>query len=472
MGTARDRCGLARSPRTPAPPLCTLAAAPRLRRLAAAAAYAGALAVGALNLAACRPGTPAYDPAEIADAESPRDLVAMAAEVREQVERLSGLELRAPLRMRWQSRADARRFVEQRLAEELPPERLEGIRLVYVTLGVVPDTLDLHALLLDLYTEQVLGYYDPRTETLFLVEGESAAELRPVLIHELVHALQDQHTDIEPLVAFERGADRQAAAHAALEGHAMVVMFTALQEDAARRRLDPAALPNPAAELGLALEEQHEQFPVFRRAPRIVRETLLFPYVHGTTFVWQLWRSQVGQERYPAPLGELLPSSTSQVMHPVERFIRGRAEPVELRFADPPADRQVLYENTFGELETAIILAHDAGDDQRTAARGWAGDRYRLTRDATGALVLEWTSAWRDAAAADRFAAAADRALGGRPGRSVHVTREDFAGFPGVRLIDAPAVMPGADIVPTPVRVVDAAEVARLLRTDPVEPSR
>jgi hypothetical protein len=444
------------------------AGARRFRRLIASAACAGAMTAGALTLAACRPGAPAYDPAEIADAESPADLVAMAAEVREQVERLSGLELRAPLRMRWQSRAEARRFVEQRLAEELPPDRLEGMRQVYVTLGVVPDTLDLHALLLDLYTEQVLGYYDPRAETLFLVEGEGAAALRPVLIHELVHALQDQHTDIEALVAFERGADRQAAAHAALEGHAMVVMFTALQESAARRRLDPAALPDPAAELGLALEEQHEQFPVFRRAPPIVRETLLFPYVHGTTFVWQLWRSQAGQDRYAPPLAELLPSSTSQVMHPVERFIRGREEPVELSFADPPADGQLLYENTFGELETAIILAHHGGDGQRAAARGWAGDRYRLTSDAAGGLVLEWTSVWRDAAAADRFVAAANRLRGGRPGRAIRIAREDFAGLPGVRVIDAPAAAV-PDVVPTPVRVLDAEEVARLLRTDPGE---
>jgi hypothetical protein len=437
----------------------------RRRGVSAAAA---AFAVVALLLAGCRPAAPDYDPAELADADSPAELVAMAAQVREQVERLSGLDLREPLRMRWQARADARRYVERRLAEEMPPARLEGMRLTYATLGVLPDTLDLHALLLDLYTEQVVGYYDPRERTLFLVEGEDAESLRPVLIHELVHALQDQHADIEALVAYERGSDRQAAAHAALEGHAMLVMFTALQEAAARRSLDPATLPNPAEELGSALAEQHEQFPVFRRAPQIIRETLFFPYVSGTTFVWQLWRSRQGEDRYPAPLGELLPSSTSQVLHPVERFIRARAEPVELRFADAPADREVLFENTFGELETGIILAHHGGDGQRRAAQGWAGDRHRLVRDATGAIVLEWVSAWRDPAAAQRFATAAAR-LAQRAGRRTLVDRTEIAGYPAVRVLDMPADLPADRWPPTPVRVLDAAEVARLLRTDSLD---
>jgi hypothetical protein len=418
-----------------------------------------------LALAACQRAAPVYDTTGLADDGSPDDLVAMAAEMRESVERLSGLDLREPLRMRWQSRADARQYVEQRLAQEMPPERLEAVRLAYVTLGVLPDTLDLRALLLDLYTEQVLGYYDPRSETLYLVEGEDLDVLRPVLVHELVHALQDQHTDIDALVAFERGADRQAAAHAALEGHAMVVMFAVLAEAASGRRLDPAALPNPADELGAALGGDDEQFPVFGRAPAIIRETLLFPYVRGTDFVHQLWRSQAGAERYAAPLDTLLPVSTSQVLHPAERFIRGREQPVEPRFAAPAAGWRVRYENNLGELETGIILAHHGGEAARAAARGWAGDRYRLLDREDGSLVLDWITVWRDNAAADRFAAAAGRIATGRPGRRAVIHRVDVAGYPAVRFIDAPADLPEQAYTPAAVTVMDPADVARLLRT-------
>jgi hypothetical protein len=423
------------------------------------------LAVMCLALAACQRAAPVYDTADLADDASPADLVAMAAQVRESVERLSGLELRAPLRMRWQSRADARQYVEQRLAQEMPPERLEGVRLTYVTLGVLPDTLDLRALLLDLYTEQVLGYYDPRSESLFLVEGEDVESLRPVLIHEMVHALQDQHSDIEALVAFERGTDRQAAAHAALEGHAMIVMFTTLAEQAARERLDPTTLPNPAEDLRGALSAQNEQFPVFQRAPAIIRETLLFPYAHGTDFVYQLLRSRAGADQYLAPLDTLLPESTSQVLHPAARFVRGRETPVEPRFAEPARGWQVLYENNFGELETGIILGHHIGDAGRRAAQGWAGDRYRLLRGDDGTLILDWVTVWRDAAAADRFAGAARRLATARLGRRAAVERFDLAGHPGVRIIDTPTFQDEAAYAPVALHVLTAADVARMLRT-------
>jgi hypothetical protein len=440
--------------------------AARARWLAKPIRRSVGLAVACLVvLAGCQRAAPVYDTTDLADDASPADLVAMAAQVREPVERLSGLELRAPLRMRWQSRADARSYVEQRLAQEMPPERLEGVRLTYVTLGVLPDTLDLRALLLDLYTEQVLGYYDPRSESLFLVEGEDVEMLRPVLIHEMVHALQDQHADIEALVAFERGTDRQAAAHATLEGHAMIVMFTTLAEEAARERLDPATLPNPADELRGALTAPDGQFPVFQRAPAIIRETLLFPYVHGTDFVYQLWRSRAAAGRYPAPLDTLLPESTSQVLHPVARFVRGRETPVEPRFAEPATGWQVVYENNLGELETGIILAHHAGDGARRAAQGWAGDRYRLLSSTDGTLILDWVTAWRDAAAADRFAAAARRLATGRPGRRATVERLDLAGHPAVRIVDMPADQPGVEYTPAALRVLDPADVAHMLRT-------
>src|SRR5690606_21291501 len=135
----------------------------------------------------------------------------------------------------------------------------------------------------------VLGYYDPGERTLFVVSGAAVSDLQPVIAHELVHALQDQHTNLDSLIAGERGNDRQTAAHAAMEGHAMLVMFTVLAEQASGRTVDPASLPNPAIELGPAMEAQNSEFPVFRNAPAVIRETLLFPYLRGVDFVHTLW---------------------------------------------------------------------------------------------------------------------------------------------------------------------------------------
>jgi HPt (histidine-containing phosphotransfer) domain-containing protein len=408
-------------------------------------------------LVACRPAT--QPTVEFADPESPQELVNAVAGVIPRIERLSGLDLRDVLRIRWQTREAAREYVEARLDHEMPAERLAAIRRVYVALGLLPDTLDLRALLLDLYTEQVLGYYDPRTETLYVIRGPPLDAMQLVLVHELVHALQDQHADIDSLVSQARGNDRQTAAHAALEGHAMVVMFAVLAELAARRELDPASLPNPAEQLAPALMQQNDEFPIIAGAPRVIRETLLFPYVHGADFVHELWRSMAGADRYPAPLDTLLPQSTAQVLRPVERFVQHRREPVELRFGGAPAGWRALREDNFGQLETGIFLVQHSGEAARAAASGWAGDRYVLLEPADppaggtggaggngagpgdGRDVLHWVSLWESAAEADRFAAAVRQAAAARIERRVHVERLELEGLPAVWIVDAPAAL-------------------------------
>ncbi|HEX2167608.1 MAG TPA: hypothetical protein VHG09_10295, partial [Longimicrobiales bacterium] len=377
--------------------------------------------------------------AAVVDAEAPDDLAEAVEQMMPALERLSGLDRLETLRVRRQSREGARAYVEHRLNEEMSPAERDAVRRTYVALGLLPDTLDLDALLLDLYTEQVIGYYDPSQRTLFVVSGESVNDIQQVVAHELVHALQDQHTDLDSLIAGERGNDRQTAAHAAMEGHAMLVMFALLAEQAARTTVDPAALPNPAAELGPALEAQNSDYPVFRRAPRVIRETLLFPYLAGVDFVHTLWSSLRPLTRYPAPIDSLLPQSTEQVMEPADHFITRRDEPVRVTVGDPPAGWRSDREDEFGQLETAIFLEQHLGEAARAAADGWGGDRYALLVDRQGSNVLYWRSVWDSPEAADRFAAAVKRAAEVRPDRDVSVDRADIGGKAGVRVIDAPA---------------------------------
>jgi hypothetical protein len=385
----------------------------------------------ATSLAACRADAPAPALQGIADDESPPELVAMLADLLPRVERISGLDRIRVLRMRRQGREEARRYVESRLDAELPPERLDGVRRSYVALGLIPDTLELRSLLLELYTEQVLGYYDPATETLYVLEGEDPAGLRPLLAHELVHALQDQHADLDALVARERGNDAQTAAHAALEGHATVVMFAVLAEEATRRRLDPVALPDPAGNLAEALAEQDRQFPVFGRTPRVIRETLMFPYVAGASFVHQLWSSMAPMDRYPAPLDSLLPRSTRDILEP-HRLLQQNTAPLQLQFAPPAAPWTVVYENDMGRLETGIFLDVHAGDGSRDAAAGWAGDRFLLLSAPGAGDLLYWVTLWESDAAGDLFARAARRGAPALAPRRMTVETVTLDGVPAV----------------------------------------
>jgi len=384
------------------------------------------------------------------DDDRPEDVATLDAMVDSVMPRLTtvaGLEQRGPVQVRTQGRDSLRVYLERRMASEIPPEELEAIRQVYVALGLLPADLDLKRLLMDLYTEQVVGYYDPDQKTLFIVEGAQAEEVYPVLVHELVHAIQDQHVNLDSLISGDRGNDRQTAAQAAIEGHATLVMFTLLAEQASGSPVDPRALPDIGEQIRIGMEADNASLPVFRSAPRILRETMLFPYAGGASFVHQLWLRPLVTgfgTPYPAPLGERLPHSTEQVLHPQSRFLVEKDEPTELRFDGDTTG--VIYENTLGELEMRILLQEHLGND--AAAAGWDGDRFRLL-ETQGRRALVWFSVWDDGGAADRFADAYRQIARRRTDRSINVQRFELDGRPAVRVIDADTgVDPAAVAVP------------------------
>jgi hypothetical protein len=368
-------------------------------------------------------------------------LLAVVDSLMPKLEHLSGLKKLKPITMKHQTREQLRQYVADKLREEMPPEELNGIRAAYAALGLVPDTLNLEKLLLDLYTEQVAGFYDPKTEAFYMIEGTPRDLLRPTLAHELVHALQDQHADLDSLISRSRGNDRQTAAQAAIEGHATLVMFALLA--GGRGEFDVRSLPNMSDQLGPLMEAQNSQFPVFQRAPRIIRETMLFPYIGGAGFVQALWLAQSSSaDKFAAPLGARLPQSTEQVMSPVAKFVDQRDEPTEVRFGQNTG--KLIYENTLGALELSILLSEHLGT--KTAANGWDGDRYRVIEEG-GKQMLQWMSVWDDAASADRFATAYRAIAAKRTARAVRVDRLQVGGREAVWVVDAPT---GVDVARYP----------------------
>jgi hypothetical protein len=215
--------------------------------------------------------------------------------------------------------------------------------------------------------------------------------------------------------------------------------------------VDPAALPNPADQLRPGLEAQTSDFPVFRTAPRILRETLLFPYVGGSRFVQELWRSQPEGER-SAPIGAFLPQSTEQVLDPIGRFVEVRDEPTDLLLEDASATNgagnsaasnrwTAEYENGLGRLEVGLFLEEHLGIGADSAAEGWDGDRFRLVRSPGGEHALVWYSIWDDNASADGFARAVREILATKLQRAGSVERVPIEGLPGVRVTLAPPAM-------------------------------
>lgn len=401
-----------------------------------------ALSLATLGLLSC--GAPGRDAG---------DLEAAVERILPRVQALSGLPALEPVRVGLRSQAELQEYIARKIEEELPPAKLAGIEAAYNAFGLLPDTLDLRGLLLDLYSEQALGYYDPDTGTLFLVEGSDPATLEPVLAHELVHALQDQHVDLAALVHTDLANDRRLAAHAAIEGHATLVMLAFMLERQTGQPTDVLALPPLEPQLAEMVQARYQEFPVFLGAPRLIRETLLFPYVNGTGFVQRLWTARQAQ---PPPFDSLLPLSTAAVVDAQTHLLERSATPPRIRFqalADIAGPGQqlwrILHEDDLGEFEIAVLLSKHLARPAGNIPGGWAADRFRLVDSPEHGKALTWLTLWRSDSAADVFAAAYREVLARRPGRHGIVERAELLGLPGVWVVDAELSVPLA-LVPRP----------------------
>lgn len=347
-------------------------------------AAAGLLVAGLLTLGACR------GEARQTHAKSAQDLARLVDSLRAPVETAAGLRFTSPPRSAMRSRDQVRQYLIRKLDEELPPKRLHGIETTYRLFGLLPDTLQLRPLLIDLYTEQVAGFYDPDSATLFGVEGADRTQLRLVLAHELIHALQGQHLPLDSILDARENNDRLSAAQAVLEGQATLASIEVLAPG-----YDVMQNPQFWELYREQVRKQQSSMPVFRRSPLVLRETLIFPYLQGAEFMH--WWVRGG--RGPIPRGPQMPISTEQVLHP-DRYARGDV-PVSLAF--PPEDG-VVYEDVLGESEVRVILATLAGSDevQTVLPIGWGGDRYRVYGPAEGPALV-WYLVWDDVRSQERF---------------------------------------------------------------------
>ena len=355
---------------------------------------------------------------------------------------------REPLVLR-RSRNQVRDYVIHKFDQDLPPTELTGLEAALRLFGLIPDTLQLRRTMIDLFTEQIAGYYDPDSNALYIPADVEATQLRVVASHELVHALQDQYVSLDSLITQQGHNDRRSAAQAVLEGQATVVQISVLMPE---QRLDtfPVGWFWRQRVVTARLQGQMEKFA---HAPLWLREGLIFPYLGGADFI--VWFRHNRPDR---SVLAALPTSTEQILHP-ERYAAGD-QPTELVFGPGLPRDPVRYEDGLGEFETRLLLQQLLGDETAAAlfATGWDGDRYQVLPGE----ALVWYSAWDDARAADRFAAGLERAWQRRradepKGRRSEIKRLDIGGRPGVRLVDAPAAWGGWQHLPQ-VRIKATAE--------------
>jgi hypothetical protein len=292
---------------------------------------------------------------------------------------------------------DLRLHIQRELAN-IEMTRATGIMRAF---GFMPEDVDLEELILELYSSEVIGLYDPETDRLMVLrtianrlgsESVAALEARAVLVHELTHALQDQHFDTLDHIGDEAWTDDQGSVYSCLsEGDATLAMLISTMRS--------SGLPIDAT-LQPGFREQAQSFSraalpasaALSEAPPYFGHVMAATYFEGLTFAADLrrlggWRAVDGAHRNP-------PRGTRDILHP-ERYLEGRtlveiSLPEALPGLEMPAFRR-LHTAVLGELETgAFLLPLQDEARLREAATGWAGDRFAVYEAGDGSVALAW----------------------------------------------------------------------------------
>ena len=353
--------------------------------------------------------TPTSAPTVVAPSPTPADPATVYALVASQVEAIRGLQ---PTKAVAPVLLDQAQLTKNLIADYDKANPAAAVAISereLIALGLIPEGSSMRALVLDLQSGQVAGYYSTEDKQLFVVSraGGVGPTQRLTYAHEFTHQLQDQTFDLDSIeVQAPDQGDRWLAWLALVEGDAVSVqttwMVTELTADdlgqVTQDALDPA---------GLA---------AFSRAPKILQETAFFPYQAGAAFVAGLITNgnyDAVNAAYADP-----PPSTEQVIHP-EKYV-ARELPIVVKPASTLASKlgsgwSELARDTLGELTLRVWLNTGgvSSADASTAAAGWGGDRLVLFSGPGGATAIAIETAWDTAADAAEFEAAATRALAG-----------------------------------------------------------
>jgi hypothetical protein len=334
-------------------------------------------------------------------------LIAATDEVLKETSTLRELSIVRPVQSSTQSRAEIERAVVKNLDEDTSAADLHAAEVTMKKLGLAPPDFQYRALMIRLLTEQVAGYYEPRTRQFHLADWIDAEGQKPVMAHELTHALQDQHFDLRRFEHWPKGdSDAELAAHALIEGDATLAMVMYVSSSPMRALTFLKSLGS----MGVNTKE-------FDQAPRVIRESLLFPYQEGLNWTRSLYKE--GGWSKVSQAFTTLPQSTEQIMHPEKYFaheapvkvtlpditgllnessrpLMKSAPPVSAGGSRTPVTWKRIASDVNGEWGTYLLLDQfvKSATESHRAAAGWAGDSYAVYESSKGQSIFISVLAW------------------------------------------------------------------------------
>lgn len=322
--------------------------------------------------------------------------------IEHEVSTVRQLPLKAPIHLEFKTRDDLKREVTQDLANQYTTADQARDERVLAAFGFIPAGTDLLKIQQNVQGEQIAGYYDSHTDQMVVVRSSDNTSSFSALdeitfAHEVTHALQDQNFNLDGLLRQQGSAldDQSLALLALVEGDA-----TSCQVDylLANKSLIPA--------LAAQVADPDFSSDQLDKAPAYIRQTLLFPYDQGSTFVDAL--KQNGGWAKVDSAYQRPPVSTEQILHPEKYLADEQPVPVTIPDLGPTLGSgwMPVETNDLGELGIRILLSGQSNSKEQANrdAAGWGGDRYEAwgKGDQT---ALVWRSTWDTGSDATQFAA-------------------------------------------------------------------
>jgi hypothetical protein len=338
----------------------------------------------------------------------------------------SKLPIQHSVKRKLLSRDEVTKYLKRKFDEDEGARRLERSELVLKKFGLLDRQFDLRPFLISLLTEQIAGFYDNTTKTVNLLDWIEPEEQKPVLAHELTHALQDQKVDLTKWSDVSRtGISRDVqddnrhlqvdeadtARSAVAEGQAMAVFLDYTLRSTGRTVADSPELVDRLRQADASMSGS----PVLARAPLLLQQSLLFPYSEGLAFE-QAVLIKAGKDAAFAGVLANPPSSSFEIMNPEAYLVHTPVPSIHLPDLHPLLDATYTpYDlGVMGELDVSILTELFGGQEMSKAlAPAWSGGIYYAAqrrpatapaeRLSTASLGLLYYSRWKNADSARSF---------------------------------------------------------------------
>jgi hypothetical protein len=276
------------------------------------------------------------------------------------------LESRTPVALREVSRPALAKELQVIIKRDMPPERIVGESLFLKILGLVPLEFDYLAATVKMMQSELAGFYDSKGKAMVVAEDLGPELRRDTLVHELVHALQDQHFGLgDQLEKNKAENDRASALHALAEGDATSATLDA----------SPALQGHDSTQIGdeILIDRMRSGLKAaMPGVPGILKRSAMAPYIDGLVFVNELRRSggwDLVNEAWKKP-----PRTTEELLHP-EKYANPEVPRAFAAGKGPGTECKERFRETIGEQGIRTVLEEWLSeDDARAAARGWNGD--------------------------------------------------------------------------------------------------